>query len=114
MIYEFPGDGVKLISKLQSHFANMNFYDKSRYYRFPHKVTHKRGDSEMNYIKIFQNSQVLSVSVGNNYYGYQLMHIFLNNFHQGENIYTSMTAEMHQKLEGVHLGLLRQVTGIKV
>ena len=37
----------------------------------------------MNYIKIFQNEQDLSVSVGNTYSEHQLMHIFLDNFHQG-------------------------------
>ena len=37
----------------------------------------------MNYIKIFQNVQALSVSVRKNYYDDQLMHIFLDNFHQG-------------------------------
>ena len=37
----------------------------------------------MNYIKIFQNAQALSVSVGNNYSKDQLMHIFMDNFHQG-------------------------------
>ena len=37
----------------------------------------------MNYIKIFQNEQALSVSVGNYYSEYKLMHILLDNFHQG-------------------------------
>ena len=37
----------------------------------------------MNYIKRFQNEQVLSVSAGNTYSEDQLMHIFLDNFHQG-------------------------------
>ena len=37
----------------------------------------------MNYIKIFQNAQTLSVSVGNNYSEDQLMYTFLDNFHQG-------------------------------
>ena len=37
----------------------------------------------MNYIKRFKNSQALSVSVGNNYSEDQLIHIFLDNFHQG-------------------------------
>ena len=37
----------------------------------------------MNYIKIFQNAQDLSFSVGNNYYEYQLLQMFLDNFHQG-------------------------------
>ena len=37
----------------------------------------------MNYIKIFKNVQALSVLVGNTYSEYQLMHIFLDNFHSG-------------------------------
>ena len=62
LISELPGDGVKCISKLQSNLANMNFSDKSRYTRLFQQVTHKGGESEMNYIKIFQNSQAFSVS----------------------------------------------------
>ena len=49
----------------------------------------------MNYIKILQNSQDLSVSVGNNYSEDQLMHIFLDNFHQGGK-YTAQI-EIHQE-----------------
>ena len=37
----------------------------------------------MNYIKRFQNAQDLSVPVGNSYSEDQLMHIFLDKFHQG-------------------------------
>ena len=37
----------------------------------------------MNYIKIFQNAQAYSVSVGNSYSEDQLMHTFLDNFHRG-------------------------------
>ena len=37
----------------------------------------------MNYIKVFQDAQALSVSVGYTYSEDQLMHIFLDNFHQG-------------------------------
>ena len=44
LIAEFPGDGVKYISKLQSHFPKMTFSDKSRYDRLFHKVTSKGGD----------------------------------------------------------------------
>ena len=50
------------------------------------QVTHKIGESTMKYIKIFQNLQALSVSVGKNYSEDQLIHIFLDNFHQGGNI----------------------------
>ena len=83
LIAEFPGDEIKCIEKLQSHCANMNFSENSRYDRIFQKVTHKRGDSEMNYIKIFQNAQALSVSVENTYSEDQQMHTSLNNFHQG-------------------------------
>ena len=43
----------------------------------------------MNYIKIFQNTQDLSVLVGNIYSEDHLMHILLDNFHQGGK-YTSL------------------------
>ena len=61
----------------------MNFSNKSWYERIFHKVTHKGGGSAINYIKISQNSQGLSVSVGNYYSEDQAMHTFLNNFHEG-------------------------------
>ena len=37
----------------------------------------------MNYIKILQNAQALSVSVINTYSEGQHMHTYLDNFHQG-------------------------------
>ena len=40
------------------------------------------GKSAINYIKRFQNAQALSVLVGNSYYEDQIMHKFLDNFHQ--------------------------------
>ena len=60
----------------------MNFADKSRYDRTFQQVTHKGGESAINYIKRFQNAQTLSVSVGNSYSEDQIMHTFLNNFQQ--------------------------------
>ena len=64
----------------------MTFSDKRRYDTIFQQVTHKVGKSAMDYIKIFQNAQALSVSVGNAYSEDQLMHTFLDNFHQRENI----------------------------
>ena len=61
LIAEFPEDGIKCMEKLQSHCANMTFADKSRYDRTFQQVTHKGGESSINYIKIFQNAQALSV-----------------------------------------------------
>ena len=52
------------------------------------------GESAMNYIKILQNEQALSISVGNTYSEDQLMSIFLDNFHQGGK-YTART-DIHQ------------------
>ena len=56
----------------------MTFPEKSGYDRIFQLVAHKGGESEMNYIKRFQNAQDLPVSLGNNYSEYQLMHIFLD------------------------------------
>ena len=63
----------------------MNFADKSRYDRNFQQVTPKGGESEINYIKRFQNAHALSVLIGNSYSEDQLMHTFLYNFHQGGN-----------------------------
>ena len=82
-IAESPKDGIKCIEKLQSHCANMTFADKSRYDRAFQQVTHKVGESAINYIKRFQNAQALSVSLGNIYSEDQIMQTFLDNFHQG-------------------------------
>ena len=82
LIAEFPEDGIKFMEKLQSHCANMNFADKSRYDRTFQQVTHKGGESSIYYIKRCQNAQALSVSVGNSYFEDQIMHIFLDNFQQ--------------------------------
>ena len=83
LIAEFPKDGIKCIEKLQSHCANMTFADKIIYDRNFQQVTHKGGEYAINYIKRFQNAHALSVSVGNSYSEDQLMHTFLDNFHQG-------------------------------
>ena len=60
----------------------MTFADKSGYGRTFQQVTHKGGESPIKYIKQFHNAQALSVSVGNNYSEDQIMHTFLDNFHQ--------------------------------
>ena len=46
-------------------------------------MTHKGGESAINYIKTFQNAHALSVLVGNSYSEDQLMHTFLYNFEEG-------------------------------
>ena len=61
----------------------MTFADKSRYDRTFQQVTHKGGESEISYIKRFQNAHALSVSVGNSYSEDELMHKFLDNFEEG-------------------------------
>ena len=82
LITEFPKDGIKCIEKLQSHCANMTFADKSIQDRTFQQGTHKGGESAINYVKRFQNAQALSISVGNSYSEDQIMHKFLDNFHQ--------------------------------
>ena len=60
----------------------MIWTDKSRYDRTFQQVTHKEGESTINYIKRFQNTQALSVLVVNSYSEDQIMHTFLDNFQQ--------------------------------
>ena len=67
---------------MQSHCENITFSDKIRYDRTFQQVTHKGGESAINYIKRFQNAQALSISVGNSYSEEKIMHTFLDNFHQ--------------------------------
>ena len=83
LIAEFPRDGIKCIEKLQSHCANMNFADESRYDRTFQQVTHKGGKSAINYIKRFQNAHALSISAGNSYSEDQRMHTFMDNVEEG-------------------------------
>ena len=46
----------------------------------------------MNYIKRFQNVQDLSVLKGNTYSEYQLIHTFLDNFHQDGKYYSQVAS----------------------
>ena len=75
----------------------MTFSEKNRYDRTFQQVTHKGGESAMNYIKIFQNAHNLSISVGYSYSEYQLMHTFMDNFHQGGN-YSAQIASYQTEL----------------
>ena len=51
----------------------------------------------MNYIKIFQNAHAFSFSIGNYYSEDQLMHTFLDNFHQGRK-YSAQIASYQSEL----------------
>ena len=82
LISEFPGDGIKCIDKLQPHCAKMTFAKKSSNDSIFKQVTHKGGESAVNYIKIFQNAEALSVSIVIFYEEDQLMHTFMDYFHQ--------------------------------
>ena len=98
LIAEFPKDGVKCIEKLQSYCANMTFPDKSRYDRTFQQVSRKGGESTINYIKRFKNAHALSVSVRNSYSEDELIHTFLDNFHQGEK-YSPQIASNQEGLQ---------------
>ena len=63
LIAELPKYGIKCIENFQSHYANITFSDKSRYDRTFQQVTHKGGESTINYTKRFYNARALSVSV---------------------------------------------------
>ena len=53
----------------------------------------------MDYIKIFQNAQAVSVSLRNSYYECHLMHILLDNLRQGGK-YTAQIASHQAELIG--------------
>ena len=72
----------------------MTFADKSRYDRTFQQVKNNEGESEINYINIFQTAQALSVSVGNYHSEDQLMHTFMDKFHQGGK-YSAQIASHH-------------------
>ena len=78
----------------------MTFSYKSRYDRLFQKVSHKGGESSMNYIKILQNSQALSVSVVNSYSEYQLMQILWVTFTELENILLEYLSTKYIKERG--------------
>ena len=82
LISEFPKYGIKFTEKLQSHCEKKAFAHKIRYYRTFQQVTHKGEESANNYIKGFHNAYALPFSVGNSYSEDQLMHKFLDNYHQ--------------------------------
>ena len=92
LIADFSAYGVKCISKIQYHCANMNLSNKRRYDRLFKKVSYIRGKSTMNYIKRFQNAQDLSVLLGNIYSEDHFMNIFLDNFHQGGKYYSQIVS----------------------
>ena len=98
LIAEFPMDGIKCIEKLKSHCANITFDDKSRCDKTFQQVTHKGGEFAINYIKIFHNANALSISVEISYSEDQLMHTFLDNFHQGGK-YSSRIASHQAELK---------------
>ena len=47
------------------------------------QVVHKWGNSQINYIKGFENAKALAISVGNNYTKDQPMHNLLDNLKKG-------------------------------
>ena len=61
----------------------MTFSKKIISNRLVWQVIHRGGESEINYINIFQNYKALEVSVEINYSEYQLMKYFLDSLQQG-------------------------------
>ena len=56
---------------------------------------HKVGGSEIKYIRIFQNSNALMISVGNIYFEDQLMYIFFDNIHKWGTYFANI--DRHQE-----------------
>ena len=69
----------------------MIYSDKGRYNILFQKVVHKRGESAIKYIRIFQSKNALEISLGNSYSEDQLMQKFLDNFQHGGKYYAQIT-----------------------
>ena len=80
LIYQYPVYGLESISGLKSQCENMTFSDQSIYNSLFWKVVHKGRESEIKYIKIFQNDKYLEILIGNFYSEDQLVHTFLDKF----------------------------------
>ena len=83
LIDEYTGVRVQSIIRLKSQCVKMNISNKIRYNILFKKGIRKVGNPAIIYIKMFYNSKDLEISVGKSYSEYQLMHNFLDNFHQG-------------------------------
>ena len=59
-------------------------------------MSHKGGESAMNYIKRSHNEHALSIYLGNSYSEDQLMHTFLDSFHQGGKYYAQIASHQAQ------------------
>ena len=73
----------------------MTSYDKIRYNRLIQQVIHTRGESAINYIKIFQNDKALAISAGNTYSYVQLIHKFLEVLQKGQRYLSQI--DIHKK-----------------
>ena len=66
---------------------------KSIYDKVFRQVTHKGGQSAISCNKISHNAQDLSVSVENSDVEDQMIHPFMDNFHQGGNYYAQIASQ---------------------
>ena len=66
--------------KIAIAMCKHELYYQGIYNRLFWKVIHKGGEPAIKYIKIFNNSKDLEISIGNSCSEYQLMHTFLDNF----------------------------------
>ena len=73
----------------------MTFDDNIRYNRLFRQAVHRGGESEINDIKIFQNSRALIILVVNTSFEDHLMHTFLEIFQKGGKYMSQMVS--HQE-----------------
>ena len=72
------------------------FWLKKIYYNVSESGGHKGGDSEINYIKRFQNAKVLAISTGNRYTENHLFQNFLEYFQQGGKYYDHIASHQEE------------------
>ena len=88
LIAELPGDGINILKNCDHIVQTWLLLTKVGV------ALYKGGEFAMNYIKRFQNAHNLSISVGSYYSEDQLIHTFMDYFHQGRK--NSSQIAIHQ------------------
>ena len=90
---EHLGDGVGSLKRLKQQCAIITFADKQRFDQIFRQCSHRTGETANGYMKRFHAAKSLATSVNNLYTEEQLMHLFLDNFHNPGSKYSAQVAQ---------------------
>ena len=93
LMMEHLGDGLESLRRLKQQCAIITFADKQRFDQIFKQCSHRTGETANGYMKRFHAAKSLATSVDNLYTEQQLMHLFLDNFHNPGNKYSAQVAQ---------------------